>query len=183
MTDLEAIEAVVVFDDIYPKRVGEITDVSSYESEVDNEDGTKTKATFYRFKDSGIHFSKEYILEGQELKIRFESGKLNGMEFGVAFNPLGLTEKNDDDTFNPDAQLWEIVQNEDYGRPLPDEVLFPEKGDKYVLSGWNAEKITELGLVSAAEQELLEAARKYVAKTCIDDGTYTATLNSVWVHG
>lgn len=183
LTDLEAIEAVVVFDDIYPKRVGEITDVSSYESEVNNEDGTKTKATFYRFKDSDINFSKEYILEGQELKIKFESGKLNGMEFGVAFNPLGLTEKNDDDTWNPDAQLWEIVQNEDYGRPLPDEVLLPAIGDKYVLSGWNAEKITELGLVATAEQELLEAAKKYVAKTYIDDGTYTATLNSVWVHG
>lgn len=68
LTDLEAIEAVVVFDDVYPKRVGEITGVSSYESEVDNEDGTKTKATFYRFKDSGINFSKEYILEGHELK-------------------------------------------------------------------------------------------------------------------
>lgn len=183
LTDLEAIEAVVVFDDVYPKRVGEITGVSSYESEVDNEDGTKTKATFYRFKDSGINFSKEYILEGQELKIRFESGKLNGMEFGVAFNPLGLTEKNDDGTFNPDAQLWEIVQNEDYGRPLPDEVLLPKTGDTYVLSGWNAEKITELGLVAAAEQELLEAARKYVAKSCIDDGTYTTTLNSIWVYG
>lgn len=182
LTDLEAIEAVVVFDDIYPKRVGEITGVSSYESEVDNEDGTKTKATFYRFKDSGINFSKEYILEGQELKIRFESGKLNGMEFGVAFNPLGLTEKNDDGTFNPDAQLWEIVQNEDYGRPLPDEILLPAEGDKYVLSGWNAEKIAELGLVATAEQELLAAAKKYVAKTCIDDGTYTATLNSIWVH-
>ena len=142
---MEAIEAVVVFDDIYPKRVGEITDVSSYESEVNNEDGTNTKATFYRFTDTGISFSKEYILEGQELKIKFESGKLNGMEFGVAFNPLGLTEKNDDGTWNPDAQLWEIVQNEDYGRSLPDEVLFPSKGDKYVLSGWNAEKITELG--------------------------------------
>lgn len=182
LTDLEAIEAVVVFDDIYPKRVGEITDISSYESEVDNEDGTKTKATFYRFKDSGINFSKEYILEGQELKIKFESGKLNGMQFGVAFNPLGLTEKNDDGTFNPDAQLWEIVQNEDYGRPLPDEILLPAIGDKYVLSGWNAAKITELGLVTVAEQELLEAAKKYVAKTCIDDGTYTATLNSVWVY-
>lgn len=182
LTDLEAIEAVVVFDDIYPKRVGEITDVSSYESEVDNEDGTKTKAIFYRFTDTGINFSKEYILEGQELKIRFESGKLNGMEFGVAFNPLGLTEKNDDGTFNLDAQLWEIVQNEDYGRPLPDEVLLPTIGDKYVLSGWNAEKIAELGLVATAEQELLAAAKKYVAKTCIDDGTYTATLNSIWVH-
>ena len=182
LSDLEAIEAVVVFDDIYPKRVGEITDVSSYESEVNIEDGTNTKATFYRFTDTGISFSKEYILEGQELKIKFESGKLNGMEFGVAFNPLGLTEKNDDGTWNPDAQLWEIVQNEDYGRSLPDEVLFPSKGDKYVLSGWNAEKITELGLVAAAEEELLATAKKYVAKTCIDDGTYTATLNSIWVH-
>ena len=182
LTDLEAIEAVVVFDDIHPKRIGEITDVSSYESEVDNEDGTKTEATFYRFKDSGINFSKEYILEGKELRIKFESGKLNSMEFGVAFNPLGLAEKNDDGTFNPDAQLWEIVQNEDYGRPLPDELLLPAIGDKYVLSGWNAGKITELGLVTAAEQELLEAAKKYVAKTCIDDGTYTATLNSVWVY-
>ena len=182
LTDLEAIEAVVVFDDVYPKRVGEITGVSSYESEVDNEDDTKTKVTFYRFKDSGINFSKEYILEGHELKIRFESGKLNGMEFGAAFNPLGLTEKNNDGTWNPDAQLWEIIRNEDYGRSLPDEVLFPSKGDKYVLSGWNAEKITELGLVAAAEEELLATAKKYVAKTCIDDGTYTATLNSIWVH-
>lgn len=182
MSDYEAIEAVVVFDDVFPRRVGEITDVSSYESEVENEDGTKTKATFYRFKDSGINFSKEYILEGQELKIKFESGKLNGMEFGVMFNPLGLTEKNDDGSWNPDAQLWEIVQNEDYGRPLPDEVLLPKIGDKYVLSGWNAEKITELGLVASAEQEVFAAAKKFVAKTCIDDGTYTATLNSIWVH-
>lgn len=182
MSDYEAIEAVVVFDDVFPRRVGEITDVSSYESEVDNEDGTKTKATFYRFTDTGINFSKEYILEGQELKIKFESGKLNGMEFGVMFNPLGLTEKNDDGSWNPDAQLWEIVQNEDYGRPLPDEVLLPKIGDKYVLSGWNAEKITELGLVASAEQEVFAAAKKFVAKTCIDDGTYTATLNSIWVH-
>lgn len=182
MTDQEAIEAVVVFDDVYPHRVGTISNVTSYESEVDNEDGTKTKATFYRFKDSGINFSKEYILEGNELKMRFQSGKLNGMEFGAMFNPLGLTEKNDDGTWNPDAQLWEIVLNEDYGRPLPDDVLCPEAGNTYVLTGWNSEKITELGLVTAAEQELLTEAKKYIAKTCIDDGTYTATLKSTWVY-
>ena len=146
------------------------------------DDTVDNSGPVYRFKDSGINFSKEYILEGHELKIRFESGKLNGMEFGAAFNPLGLTEKNDDGTWNPDAQLWEIIRNEDYGRPLPDEVLFPEKGDRYVLSGWNVGKITELGLVAAAEEELLATAKKYVAKTCIDDGTYTATLNSIWVH-
>ena len=48
--------------------VGEITDVSSYESEVNNEDGTNTKATFYRFTDTGISFSKEYILEVKNSK-------------------------------------------------------------------------------------------------------------------
>ncbi|MCO7112431.1 hypothetical protein NIB75_07320 [Bacteroides uniformis] len=34
-----------------------------------------------------------------------------------------------------EAQLWEIVGNEDYGRPLPDGALIPENGDTYILSG------------------------------------------------
>ena len=68
LSDLEAIEAVVVFDDIYPKRVGEITDVSSYESEVNNEDGTNTKATFYRFTDTGISFRRNTFLRVKNSK-------------------------------------------------------------------------------------------------------------------
>lgn len=31
----------------------------------------------------------------------------------------------EDGGWNPEAQLWEIVRNEDYGRPLPGDVLFP----------------------------------------------------------
>ena len=47
MSTEEAIEQVVVFDEIYPRRVGVITAVSSYEHTVENEDKTKTKARKY----------------------------------------------------------------------------------------------------------------------------------------
>lgn len=171
MSTEEAIEQVVIFDDIYPRRVGTMSDIiaKEYTETIENADGTTTEKKWdaYRFKDTGITFSKDYILPGEELTIIFQSGKLNGMVFAVTFDPDGK-----------DEQLWEIVRNEDYGRPLPDEVLIPEDGNTYVLSGWDSTKITELGLVSAAERELKEEAEKYIAKSKIDPNTYNCTMMS-----
>lgn len=171
MTTEEAIEQVVVFDDVHPRRVGTMSDITTHEyTDTIKEEGKPdvvTKWNAYRFKDSGITFSKDYILPGEELKITFHSGKLNGMIFGVTFDPD-----------NKDEQLWEIVRNEDYGRPLPDEVLCPENGDTYVLSGWDSTKIAELGLVSAAEQELKGKTEKYAEKSRIDPSTYGCTMMS-----
>ena len=171
MTTEEAIEQVVIFDEVYPRRVGTMSDVTTIEvtDKVENEDGTTTEEKWnaYRFKDTGITFSKDYILPGEELKIIFQSGKLNGMEFAVTFDPD-----------NKNEQLWEIVRNENYGRPLPDGVLIPENGDTYILSGWDSTKITELGLVGAAEQELKGEAEKSVAKSKIDPSTYNCKMMS-----
>lgn len=171
MTTEEAIEQVVIFDEVYPRRVGTMSDVTTIEvtDKVENEDGTTTEEKWnaYRFKDTGITFSKDYILPGEELKIIFQSGKLNGMEFAVTFDPD-----------NKNEQLWEIVRNENYGRPLPDGVLIPENGDTYILSGWDSTKITELGLVGAAEQELKAEAEKAVAKSKIDPSTYNCKMMS-----
>lgn len=178
MTTEEAVEQVVVFDSIYPRRTGTITAVSSYEDTVDNEDGTETTETFYRFTDTGINFSYDYVLEGEELHVVFQSGSLNGMDFAVKFNPLEKGEKNEDGTWNVDAQLWEIVANEDYGRKLPDNVVKPKAGDTYVLYGWDSTKIAELGLVSTAEQELKTEAEKHVEKSRMDPSTYGCTMMS-----
>lgn len=171
MSTEEAIEQVVIFDEVYPRRVGTMSDITTkeYTETIENADGTTTEKKWdaYRFKDTGITFSKDYILPGEELTIIFQSGKLNGMVFAVTFDPDGK-----------DEQLWEIVRNEDYGRPLPDELLIPEDGDTYVLSGWDSTKITELGLVSAAERELKEEAEKYIAKSKIDPNTYNCTMMS-----
>lgn len=173
MSQEEAIEDVVVFDDIYPHRVGTLSDVHTRTEEVENEGGTKETVTYYRYKDAGLEFKEEYIIERQDLKIRFQSGKLNGMEFGVIFNP-----KPKDDTRG--EQLWEVVRNEDYGRPLPDEIMFPEDGDEYILSGFDIQLVSDQ-YIPEAEQELKEKAQKYADKVKKDDGTYLTTLKSSWV--
>lgn len=173
MSQEEAIEDVVVFDDVYPRRVGTLSDVHTRTEEVENEDGTTETVTYYRYKDTGLEFKEEYIIEGQELKIRFQSGKLNGMEFGVIFNPEPKDETRGE-------QLWEIVRNEDYGRPLPDDMMYPANGDEYILSGFDIQLVSDQ-YIPAAEQELKEKAQKYADKVKKDDGTYPTTLSSSWV--
>ena len=171
----EAIESVVVFDDVYPRNEGTMSDVTTkeYTDSIENADGTVTEEKWnaFRFKDAGLTFSKEYILPGEELHIIFQSGVLNGMDFAVRFDPD-----------NKDEQLWEIVRNEDYGRKLPDEVLAPKSGDKYVLYGWDATRIDALGLVAAAEQELKARAIAYTEKVKIDPSTYSVKMisNSIY---
>lgn len=174
MPQEEAIEYVVVFDDVYPRRVGTISDVHTRTEEVKNEDGTTETITYYRYKDTGLEFKEEYILEEQKLQITFQSGKLNGMTFDVIFNP-----KPKDDTRG--EQLWEIVRNEDYGRILPDEFMYPANEDKYILSGFNIKLVSDK-YIPDAEQELKEKAIKYADKLKKDDGTYPTMLNSIWVY-
>ena len=173
MSQEEAIEDVVVFDDVYPRRVGTLSDVHTRTEEVENEDGTKETITYYRYKDAGLEFKEDYILEGEELKIQSQSGKLNGMEFGVIFNPKPKDESRGD-------QLWEIVRNEDYGRPLPDDMMYPANDDEYILSGFDIQLVSDQ-YIPEAEQELKGKAQKYADKVKKDDGTYPTTLRSSWV--
>lgn len=174
MSEEEAIEDIVVFENVYPRRTGTLSDVHTRTEEVKDEDGTKETVTYYRYKDTGLEFKDEYLIEGQELRIRFQSGKLNGMEFGVIFNP----DPKDD---MRGAQLWEIVRNEDYGRMLPDDTLRPENGDEYILSGFNIQLVSDR-YTPEAEQELKGKAQEYADRRKRDDGTYNTTLDSEWVY-
>lgn len=172
----EAVEAIVVFDDIYPHRIGTMSNVTTFErtEDVEGEDGETTQETYtvYRYKDTGLNFSSEYILPNQELRITFQSGSLMGMDFGVTFNP---------DEKSPEEQLWEIVRNEDYGVMLPNDTLKPKDGDTYILYGYDIKMVSDT-LIPEAEQELKERAEDFVERSKVDDGTYTATLDSDWVY-
>ena len=174
LTEAEVVECIKVFDDIYPRRIGTLSDVHTRTGTVTEDDGTQTTYTYYRYKDMGLVFKDEYILPGKELQIVFTSGKLNGMTFGVIFNPTPKDSARGE-------QLWEIVANEDYGRLLPDDTLKPEDGDTYILSGFDIQLVSDQ-YIPDAEQELLEAAREYVRKSGVDDGSYQAALYSDWVY-
>jgi hypothetical protein len=172
MTDTEAVEDVVVFDDVFPKRIGTLSDVTTIDRDTETDGEVSGQFKAYQYQDPGLDFKEDYILEGEELKITFQSGKLNGMVFGVTFEPEG-TDKG--------SQIWEIVANEDYGRLLPDEIMCPENGDEYVLSGFKIQLVSDR-YIPEAEKELLAKGQEYVKKTSIDDGTYPTTLDSEWVY-
>lgn len=168
----EVVEAVVVFDDIFPRRIGTISDVRTVDRAVTGESGEQVD-TFkaYQYRDSGLSFKEDYVLPGKELRVIFKSGKLNGLDFAVQFNP---------ENADPAEQLWEIVANEDYGRLLPDETIKPEDGDTYLLYGFDIQLVSDQ-YIPEAEQELKERTENYVKKTMVDDGTYATTLRNSWV--
>lgn len=170
MSQEEAIEDIVVFDEVYPRLESTMSSVSTRTETVTNEDGGQETVTYYRYRDTGLNFSKAYRLPGQELTIIFQSGKMNGLEFGVIFDPD-----------NNGSQLWEIVRSEDYGRPLPDDTIYPENDDKYILSGFDP-RFVSVQMIPDAEQELKEKAQKIADQRKKDDGTYYTTLRSEWVN-
>ncbi len=175
----EAVEAIVVKEDIYPRTESEIAAVSTREEDVPDDDGNRTGEvrTYYRITLRDFTFKSSYIISGQELGVVFTSGKMNGMDFLVSFNPDGAEE----DT--AEAQVFEIVASDDYGRTLPDTTLCPEAGDTVVLYGWDSSWIEGLGLVSRAEEELYDYAVEYARKAAMNDGTYTVRLYPAYVYG
>lgn len=173
----QIVEAVVVFDDIYPRTKGTITSVLPKEvTDKDEQTGETQTFTVYRFKDAALSFSEKYVLPGQELRVIFQTGPLSGMDFALKFNPDG---KNESD---PEAQVFEIIRNEDYGQTLPETPLIPGVGNQYILYNFDTQFVGDT-LIPEAEQELLAKANAYKAKVTSDPSTYTCTLNSYLASG
>lgn len=173
----EIIEAVVVIDEVYPRRVGTITEV--IEKEVtETPEGSDVPVTtkYYRFKDADFEFSESYALPEQNLKMRFQSGPLAGLDFEVKFNPDELEEDN------PEAQVFEIVRNEDYGQPLPQYPLIPGVGNTYVLYNFNPQFVSD-NLIPLAEEELLQEGLKVADEIVSDPSTYNCVLDSYKASG
>lgn len=196
VSDEQAVEGMVFFDDIYPKMDNAITSVESRNEEVESEvvsvegdtEPTTETVPIYRFKDSSLTFRQSYILAGQTLQIQFQSGLLNGMTFDLSFNPDGLAEdildEHDVPQVNPEAQVFEVVRNDTYGLMLPNDVLKPQVGDEFVLLGWDVRKLEDgLQLITNAEQELKDRADLYMQDLQTDTNVYPCTMMSDYMYG
>ena len=196
-------EGIATDEDIYPKNLIKTDKITSYEKEVEDdsttEEGDYIKRTFYRVesltivdedgeKTGDMAFREAYKLSGQNLHIVFQSGSLSGLDFECEFNPDGVPEVivdengkpilvNGKEQINPKSQVFEIILNENYGRPLPDNILKPKAGDTFVLYNWDASKLGKT-LVVAASNELLKSVVKSVKKSMIDPTTFTCTADS-----
>ncbi|MBF0759541.1 hypothetical protein IR148_00600 [Dysgonomonas mossii] len=151
MSAEEIKSAVVIFDEVYPKRIGTIGTVGTIPyQDTDTDTGVVTNWNAYKFKDTGIVFSEDYLLPGVELMLVFQSGNLNGMDFAVKFHKNGFSESDN-------SQYFEIVRNEDYGKALPNDILKPQNGDTYILYGFNIQLVSDQ-YIPEGEQELYDTA-------------------------
>lgn len=166
--DKQAIEGVVMFEDEYPKVECRVSRIKTYDSTVDNDDGTKTTQTFWQIGSTDSFaesFEASWIKSNLTLGIKFTSGALMGMEFDVSFKII------DKENF------FEIVANDTYGRTLPDGVMCPKVGDKYFLFNWDATKITDTDLIPTAQLSLFDRAKQYYQKTMISNSNFTCTMD------
>jgi len=172
MPEEEAIEEIVRLEDEYPKYIGSVSSITSDEKEEEDSDGNKTgnKYLIYTFKDNGLkNFTKDFVLNGQEPHLIFQTGKLAGLDFVISLKESG----NSGTTF-------EITRNDDYGRYLPDDILYPVVSDTYILYGFDTAFISEQ-MLPEAEQNLLKKAKEYVKKSMIDPSTYDCEMNADFI--
>ena len=164
----QAIEGVVMFEEEYPKVESVVSSIKTYDSTVDNEDGTKTTQTFWQVTSTDSFtnsFKESWIKSNLTLGIKFTSGALMGMEFDVSFKVIDK------------VNYFEIVANDTYGRTLPDGVMCPKVGDKYFLFNWDATKITDTDLIPTAQLSLFDRAKQYYQKTMISNSNFTCTMD------
>lgn len=179
----EAIEEIVTFEDEYPKYIGstdEVPEPSIGKELDDDKNPTGNEYPIYTFKDTSIkNFNKkDFVID--ELRLIFQTGKLTGLDFA-------LDVKESDNT----GTTFEIIRNEDYGRYLPDDVLFPQEkhmdgnkevpADTYILYGFDTAFISEQ-MLPESEQSLLKKAKDYVKKSMIDPSTYDCEMDADFIY-
>lgn len=169
------VEKVLVFDDIYPSIKSIITDVKQKKQYV-YENDEKTDIPYYEYyiHTDDFTFDDDYKLDtADKLEIKFQTGDLSGLTFEAIFNPEGLPQ-----------QYFQIVRQQfDGGIYLPSDAMHPEKGDEFILIGWDASRIKDLGLIKKAEDELAKRTRFEIDKMNIDPTTYECTMFSDYTYG
>lgn len=167
----EAVEDVVIFEDCYPQRISKIVELSrsdEYTDEQKEQDGSTTTKTWraYIYHDDLFNnanlFNRDYLIDGESLKITFQSGQLNGMTFEVE-----LLEDN-----------YHFQIKRDSTTLLPNEYIKPGIGDEFILHGFNIAMLSDeqTDYISRAEQDLLARTNKYISQLNIDASTYQCTV-------
>lgn len=163
MKQKDIIEGSKIFDEIYPKRIGTITEIREVITK--NDDGIEM--VVYFFKDSGLQFKTDYILPGETLMLQFgDNSWLNGRDFELGYNDRTEEFEIINDQSNPD-------------QIIPNEILKPRIGDQYVLYNFDISLVGDQ-YVQEAEQELLEEATKWMDSILEDNTTYSCTVNPVY---
>lgn len=148
--------------EIYPSRVGKVSEVSTVD----------TEKHFYDFYDNAIPDNlnfKDCLIEGEKMTVIFQSGMLSGKEFEVRYTHVG--------------RKFEIIPQEIDGITMPDGgVWMPEVGDKYAVFGIQLPEayISDNATRTGASWDVFREAVKYLYEHENKMFTFTGTLDGIW---
>lgn len=193
LSDDEIVEKVISFEDIYPRTEAKVAEVqtATYYEDDDNDPDTQIPYTRYYIKaesegEYGFVFKSDFQLEnGEALQIKFTTGALAGMTFETNFNP---SEWGDNKTIPEDGNYFQIIRAEvasgnSGSLKWPNDIVHPSVGDKFVLIGWDASRLEDLGLIEKAQEELVKETGKELKKMAVDPNNYTCTMFSDFSYG
>ncbi len=163
-------EGVVIFEDIYPRRIGTISDVRTLEV-TDN----AVTTTLYFFKDNSVNFEINSIIPGETLKCVFQSGNLNGRNFDIEYHP--------------DTSEYEIIYTSE-SVVIPNPSLAPVVGDTFILYNYDITKFPDhyLTELSGTVTNIINLLSNFFVKdiNLIYNSNYLlpgATLNITFTSG
>jgi len=153
--------------EIYPKRIGTISDVVI--EDADN--------NFYDIVDNEIPDAlnyEDYLIEGETMTIIFQSGMLAGKEFDVKYihNIVGSKQ----------ARRFEIVPQEIDGQTMPGGSYLPIVGDTYAVfhcmlpDAYICDNTTKSG----ASWDMFRAGVKYLYDNEEQKFSFTGELDGIW---
>lgn len=147
---------------IYPSRVGEISKVTTVD----------TEKHFYDFYDNAIPSNLNFedcLIEGEKMTVIFQSGMLSGKEFEVKYTHVG--------------RKFEIIPQEIDGITMPDgNTWMPKAGDKYAVFGIQLPEayISDNSTRTGASWDVFREAVKYLYEHEDKMFTSTGTLDGIW---
>lgn len=157
--------------EIYPKRVGKVTEVL----EVNREEH------LYDFTDETIPEAldyEQYLIEGERMSLIFQTGQLAGREFGISYHHKAQRGKK--------GKRFEIVPLEEDGAAFPSEAFPLKAGDEYAVFHCrlpedyiNAYR-AGAGKKEGAEWELMREAVRYLSERKEASYTFRGQLDPFW---
>ena len=148
----------------YPKRVGTVSEWICVDAE----------KHLYDFKDSSIPQSldyNQYMIEGETMTVKFQSGMLAGREFEI--NEKG---------YDHATRRFQIVPADMDGQAMPSDVFKAAVGDKYVIYGCTLPNayICDDSTKTGASWDLFKEAVRYMYEHEDSRFTFDGILDGHW---
>lgn len=153
--------------DIYPSRVGEISEIVSVEEE----------RNFYDIIDNSIPEELNFedcLIAGETMTIIFQTGMLVGKEFEVKYIHEAKSGKK--------ARRFEIVPAELDGIMMPNPTFCPKSGDKYSVFNINLPDayVCNNSNKTGASWDMFRDAVRYFYEHEEAEFSFSGTLDGIW---